>query len=575
VAGGAGGAAGRAIVASYVGWESGHTPTSVQGAVTSDWTPNGISTADQTTDIPTNNFATLNSVFRNSDATYGTVGSIVSGNLELSSVGSVTNAYSTFALPASGKYYAEVRVSSLNAASIGIMANDGNVNRSILFDNTGVIKNNNATSQSSLGAWTSGDTIGMAFDMDAGTLQFYRQGSPKGTPEPIATSYSQPYLLFGRVNAYLEWNFGQRPFTFSVPSGYKTLSTANLPSATIANPKQYFDVRLRTGTAANYALTGLGFQPDFLWTKIRSSADNSMLFDSVRGTGNCLVSNLTQAETNFPTSLTSFNSDGYSGGNLVGAWNSNGSTYVDWLWKAGGAAVTNNSGSIASQVSANPTAGFSIVTYTGAGANGTIGHGLGVQPKFILLKGRNTTSASAWAVASDYGSFNWNTDYFQFDTVAKRTDAAGTVFRQAPDTNVFSLGNNTGINESGKNFVAYAWSEVPGFSKFGSYAGNGSSDGAFVYTGFKPRYVMVKRTNASDDWYIVDAARSPNNMSTYFLMGDSTASESAGLSMDIVSNGFKLRDTSTGTNASGGIYIYAAFADQPFGGSNVAPATAK
>jgi hypothetical protein len=244
---------------------------------------------------------------------------------------------------------------------------------------------------------------------------------------------------------------------------------------------------------------------------------------------------------------------------------------VGWQWKGGGAAVSNTAGTITSQVSANASAGFSVVTYTGTGANATVGHGLGVAPSFIIVKRRSATDD--WQVYHAANTANPETDYLVLNTTAATADAADRWNDTAPTSSVFSIGNGSAVNTSANTYVAYCWSEIAGFSNFGSYTGNGSADGPFVYTGFRPRWIMFKRTNDTSNWTIVDTARDTYNLVVNKLFADTSTQENvsnpAGVDatnnrLDILSNGFKQRDGNTWLNASGGTYIYMAFAENPF-----------
>jgi hypothetical protein len=323
---------------------------------------------------------------------------------------------------------------------------------------------------------------------------------------------------------------------------------------------------LWTGNGASTInITGVGFQPDFVWAKRRTGGDGHGLFDAVRGVNLWIQSNTTGAETTFGGNfgLLSFNADGFTMGN-GSAVNLNTESYVGWNWNAGGSTVTNTSGSISAQVRANPTAGFSIVTYTGNNTSGaTVGHGLGATPAFVIVKKRSGaanwrvgTSASASAALPIDGYLNL--------TLGLTRD---TSTFQSFSSTTLTLGNSDDVNGgSGGTYVAYCFTAVAGYSSIGSWTGNGSTDGTFVYTGFRPRYIMYKRTNASgDDWVIMDTARDPSNVATQELYADlSLAEGTAANNIDILSNGFKARRTQSSINASGGNYIYIAFAESPF-----------
>jgi hypothetical protein len=309
----------------------------------------------------------------------------------------------------------------------------------------------------------------------------------------------------------------------------------------------------------------IGFQPDFIWTKTRNTATNGdhIFQDAVRGAGYKLVSNSTAAEGAYDSTLGSFTSTGFQFGTNAFV-NTNGNTYVNWAWKAGNATSSNTSGTITSTVSVNATAGFSVVTYTATGANATVGHGLGVAPSMIIYKARSG-GAGSWTVGhKNMASSNpWNSVIF-LDLTNAAAASGGGFNNTAPTSSVFSIGG--AYNPSTWTMVAYCWSEIAGFSKFGSYTGNGSTDGPFVYCGFRPRYVLMKRTDSSTNgyWIVIDTARNTYNASGSELFPNGADAEyNGGRNIDVLSNGFKLRDNAY-CNVSGGTYIYAAFAENPF-----------
>jgi hypothetical protein len=340
------------------------------------------------------------------------------------------------------------------------------------------------------------------------------------------------------------------PTTYAIPDG-RTVMAATLYTGTGA------------GLTISNAVNGISFQPDLVWIKVRTTTYNHNLYDSLRGTS-MLASNLTLAEnpSGSPGDLTTYNAGGFSiqqTGNYE--LSHSGDTYVAWQWNAGGSTVTNTDGSISAQVRANPTAGFSVVTYTGNGTNNaTVGHGLGVVPSMIILK--NRSGAYDWpCYHTSIGSGGY---VYLNSTAAKATDA--NMWKTTPTSTVFTLGTYTENNGSANNYVAYCFAAVAGYSAFGSYTGNGSADGPFVYLGFRPRFVMTKRTDATGGWVMLDSARDSYNVSGNILQAESSAAELAVASyptLDILSNGFKMR-SSTIQNASGGTYIYAAFAENPF-----------
>jgi hypothetical protein len=334
-----------------------------------------------------------------------------------------------------------------------------------------------------------------------------------------------------------------------------------LPASTILKGSDYFNAILYTGNgSASRSITGVGFQPDWVWAKARSAAYYNGLFDVLRS-GYALYSNTTDAEDT--TEQLTFGSDGFTTPNKSGDFiNTNSATYVAWNWKANGAGVTNTAGSITSSVSANTTSGFSVVTYTGTGANATVGHGLGVAPQMVIVKQRNGI-ATYWCVyhtslASGYA-------VYLNATFAAGSDP-GTFNSTAPTSSVFSIGTSTATNTNTNTYVAYCFAPIAGYSAFGSYTGNGSADGPFVYLGFRPRYILAKRTDSTGNWLIYDTTRDTFNGMDDELCADLSGAETtaAGIRWDALSNGIKMRNSGAGLNASGGTYIYMAFAENPF-----------
>jgi len=323
-----------------------------------------------------------------------------------------------------------------------------------------------------------------------------------------------------------------------------------------------------TGTGANASIVntvnGVSFQPDFVWIKDRSVGYNHVLQDSVRGATAAakLSSNLTDAEGSANLApygnVSAFNSNGFS---LVAGsvdsrqTNASGDAYIGWQWKAGGTAVSNTAGSITSSVSANTTAGFSVVTYTGNATNpSTVGHGLGVVPSMIIIKNRSVVSS--WLT---YHQSIGNTNYLLLDATIASAASASAWNNTTPTSTVFTIGSFG--NGNGNGIVAYCFAPVAGYSAFGSYTGNGSADGPFVYLGFRPRFVMIKWTNV-ESWYIFDTSRGTYNVIGPYMVPNTSAAEATYTAVDILSNGFKLRDTNNFVNSSG-TYIYAAFAENP------------
>ena len=339
---------------------------------------------------------------------------------------------------------------------------------------------------------------------------------------------------------------------------------------TIKKPSDYFNTKLYTGNGSTQSITGVGFQPDWVWIKNRNTTGWHNLLDVIRGTGKTIYSNRTDAEGNYPSALSSFDSDGFTVGNN-GDTNGNGNGIASWNWKANGAGVSNTDGSITSTVSANTTSGFSIVKYTGTGANATVGHGLGVAPKMIHVKGIDVGTTN-WLTGGSNISSNWGSSLHLNTTGA--IDTYNYWQNQAPNANTFALSTDGANNQSSINFIAYCFADVTGYSKFGSYTGNANANGTFVYTGFKPAFIMVKRTDANGRPVLWDSKRNPSNLMDNALFPNSNVVENDGYwKIDGLSNGFKIKDPEVEINASGGTFIYMAFAEEPLVGDN--PATAR
>ena len=351
---------------------------------------------------------------------------------------------------------------------------------------------------------------------------------------------------------------------------------------TIDKPTDYFNTVLWSGNSSTQSVTGVGFQPDFVWVKNRSISQPHIVQDIVRGKSGSnfqyLFTDRTDAEAVQPDNdgIQSFDTDGFSMNHTdSGGWNESGSNYVGWNWKAGGSASSNTDGSITSSVSANTTAGFSIVSYTGNGTGGaTIGHGLGVSPSWIVTKKRSATGS--WVV---YHKSQGATKYGILDTTASFGTSSSLWNDTEPTSSVFSVGTDADTNGSSATFIAYCFAEKKGYSKFGSYVGNGTSgvdgagDGTFVYTGFKPAMIIIKPSSAVENWQILDNKRPGFNESDNLAPNNSAAENTGNDFVDLVSNGFKLR---SGTySASGVTYIYMAFAENPFVTSTGIPTTAR
>ena len=337
-------------------------------------------------------------------------------------------------------------------------------------------------------------------------------------------------------------------------------------------PSDHFNTKIFTGNGSTQSITGVGFEPSLTWIKNRDHANHNVLFDAVRGGSKVIYANLANAEAT-ASGVTAFDSDGFTLGNDSDT-NRNTNSHASWNWLANGQGSSNTDGSInTTYTSANTTSGFSIVKYTGTGSNATVGHGLGAVPKMIIIKCLQQTHW--WFV---YHSAVGNTKKLNLNTTNDSGSASANYWNNTtPTSSVFSVGTETGVNQSGQDYIAYCFAEKKGFSAMGSYTGNGNADGSFIYTGFSPAFVIVKQTNASgESWKMYDNKRPGYNLVNNWLEPDDSQAEGTGSNqIDMVSNGFKARATNTAMNASGSTYIFMAFAEEPLVASNGVPATAR
>ena len=342
----------------------------------------------------------------------------------------------------------------------------------------------------------------------------------------------------------------------------------------IDKPSDYFNTKLYTGNGGTNAITGVGFQPDWVWIKNRPDARDHQIYDSVRGATKVIGSDRTAAEATVTNGLTAFGSDGFTVGADANV-NDNGDSHVAWNWLAGGSASSNSNGSITSSVSANTTAGFSVVSWTGSGSSATIGHGLGATPKFIIVKNRadnvnwfayHPSVITVGATNKSFLTFN------ESGTVG--TNSTATTFTSVSST-TFGVGTDNIINGSSDNMIAYLFAEKKGYSKIGSYTGNGSADGTFIYTGFRPAFLLYKNNSQADNWFLHDNRRQGYNDQNELLFGDITQAESTVDRIRFTSNGFKTLDADKGVGASGNTYVYIALAESPFVNSKGVPTNAR
>jgi hypothetical protein len=572
------------------------------------WTTNNISitsgeTYDSMTDVPTltsataANYCTLNPLWTSGTATDPT---LTGGNLNVASNGGATfRRWAGTVGIDSGKYYFEVTrtdavglgnyfafgVTNANSA-LSTDSYSGNPTSSgatavewVLTDRATACNTSTYTDLSgTIGTIGQNDVVQICIDMGSKKIWFGKNNTFSGSPSAgTSEAFSNLASLIAPivyVNGALSSvtasiNFGQRPFAYTPPTGFVRLNTFNLPTPTIgatasSQANKYMNIALYTGTGSSQSITGLGFQPDWTWIKGRSGATDHGLYDAVRGVQNQLESNTTTAETAEATGLTAFGSDGFTVGALA-QLNTSSATYVAWNWKANGAGSSNTAGSITSTVSANTSAGFSIVTYTGTGANATVGHGLGVAPSMIIIKKRNSTGP--WEI---YHSALGNGQVIYLNTTG--ASIAGSDWQNTnPTSSVWSMSVAPDINGSGSTYVAYCFAQIAGYSAFGSYTGNASTNGPFVYTGFRPRFILIKNSNvAGNNWWLLDTARSTYNVQDALLNADTSGAENntTAVSIDFLSNGFKPRTTDGGMNGSGNTMIFMAFAESPFKFSN-------
>ena len=344
---------------------------------------------------------------------------------------------------------------------------------------------------------------------------------------------------------------------------------------TINKSTDYFNTKLYTGTGSSNSVTGVGFQPDWVWIKDRGSNANHHLFDAVRGVTKDIISNSSNAQGTDAQKLTAFGADGFTVG-TNGNVNGSSANMVSWNWKAGtGQGSSNTDGSInTTYTSVNTTSGFSISQYTGTGSNATIGHGLGAVPKMIIVK--NTSTTDSWMV---YHVGSGSNAYLHLETTNAALSPSTAQFQATtPTSSLFYVGTADGTNKSSSNMIAYCFAEKTGYSKFGSYTGNGNADGKFIYTGFKPAFVLFKGSTIAENWWMFDTKRSESNVANDGLIASTSNSEysnNATFKIDILSNGFKMRSTDSFANSSGNTYIYMAFAEAPLVGSNNVPCTAR
>jgi len=566
-----------------------------------NWTPNNLASTDQMLDSPTNNFCTWNSIDPTPE---GIANTITEGNLQVrDSSGGYNWVIATQGM-SSGKWYWEVYIdTTYNYQIIGVHAGtDTSRSQAHLGGEsdgwgwqwyTGQFYNSDSSTTSTTA--TTGDIVQVAVDVDAGKIWWGKNGTWVDSGNPAAgtnekfsglPSFLQPaFSIYGANSTNrMTTNFGQDSsfaggkttgsanandgtygdFYYTPPTDFLALCTNNLPEPAV-KPQENFNVVTYAGNGSTQSITGVGFQPDIVWAKKRNFNEGHHFYDSVRGALKVFFTNTNGIENGgYSGALSSFDSDGFSAGGDDGV-NASGGNYVAWCWKGGATAASNTNGSITSSVSANPDAGFSVGTYTGnVTAGATVGHGLNSAPEILICKRRDTTSES-WAMNMDNIVTDSSNDGCKLEAAIAFFNNDSIWWNStAPGASYFTLGSHATVNASGASMAFYAFHSVDGHSKMGTYEGNGSTDGTFVYCGFQPKYVLLKG-DRSTQWVINDDARSPNNVVDLGLFASLQNDEESGANfqIDYLSNGFKLRTANDAFNLSG-TYVFMAFAEYPF-----------
>jgi len=564
-----------------------------------NWNPDNFVVSDASPDTPTNNFCVMNI----NDKSNSTQMKIQYGGRRAIATHGFRAVRGTFGVT-SGKWYWEARLETWSDSFIGITNTEDYISGTSRMGetaNTAMIRQNNGNLRTNGGdssygnSQADGDILGFALDMDNGKFYisengtYFNSGNPaNGTNAgktglttritPCASCYDNKscYYNFGADDTFngaissqgnTDGN-GEGKFKYAPPSGFLALCSKNLPEPTIPEGKKYFDTLLWTGNGSNRSITGLDFSPDWVWIKKRSGGSDRShaVFDIVRGTEQTLHPDGVGSQSSNSNRLSSFNSDGFNVGTDDGI-NANSSTYLAWCWDAGSSTVTNNNGSISSQVRASTTSGLSIITYTGNGSSGsTVGHGLGVVPASIIIK--RTDNNDNWMVYHHAVNQRSNPEqfYLEMNESGQRIQDSRMMNNTAPTSSVFSLRADGSTNLNGANYVAYCFAEVEGFSAFGGYTGNSDDNGTYVNCGFRPAWVLVKKFNGGENWQLRDTTREPFNFTDLKLEANLNNNEGGGTDgdrLDILSNGFKGVDQAGQFN-DGHNYVYWAYAEHPF-----------
>jgi hypothetical protein len=524
-----------------------------------NFTTSGISvtsgvTFDQSLDTPTTNFSTMNPI-----ASHTSVGTFAAANMQWSYGGASYYAIVVGSAAINFKAYWEVTVTSVGgAAYIGIILASQQIkgtegtNNTLTsagcwsYDNTGKKNNNNAPGSGTAygSTYTTGDVIGVTYDPSTTTLTFYKNNVSQGSAYTNVTSGDVYAFVTGISGVDFAVNFGQRPFAYTPPTGFKALNTANLSVPVIKKPSTLMDIASYTGNGSTQSISSLTFQPDLVWIKSRSAATTTNIFDSQRGVQKGIQSTGPNAEYTDANTLTAFNSTGFSLGSDASSRgvNINTNTYAAWNWKE------------------SNSAGLDIVLYTGNGGGArNIAHGLGVAPKWMFVRGRDARVWAGWHTNLTSAAY-----YMDLGTAAAEAVDTTMFDSTAPDASNFRVGSYNNVNAV--NYVTYLWSEVSGFSRFGSYVGNASTDGPFVWCGFSPKWIVIKARSIATSWMIFNpTGTSPNEAILRVLTDTAGAETSNTYGIDYLSNGFKVRAPSGySINNSGETYTFAAFAEAPF-----------
>lgn len=533
-----------------------------------DLTPNSFNADDQYQDSPTKTYCTWNNL---SQASMTSNVTFQEGNIRCKPTDGSNRRWNIGTIGmTSGKWYWEVVATDVTSASnysIGIASSTSLAAGGGQSDTWTYLASGNFLDESSSGAYgasyTDADIIGVAFDADNGTLTFYKNGSSQGTAKTGLTSGPYFPCFATYQSGYCDLVTDENKWTYSAPANHNPLSTEYMPEVSITSPDSYFNCVGYTGDgtaigSGGKSITGVGFQPDMVWIKNRDASDNHLLFNSGRGTEDFLYPDTATAEASSSESLTAYDSDGFTVGNHV-AVNTNSEDYIAWCWKN------------------DAVAGFDEVIFTGNSTAGTThNHDLGVTPEFIILKNVPDTPAGGqgWLTyhtsegATKYGLLDSSNAWFTSSIAWNDT---------APTSDHFSIGGHNDSNANGDEMQALVFAGIEGFSKMADYIGNGSADGPFIYLGFRPKYVLIKNVDAGQEWYIRDSVRDTYNPVNTALRADAVNGEVTGAAyhVDFLSNGFKIKSSNATVNASGQQFIYVAFAEFPFGGSNVLAARAR